>query len=126
MSATPIPRTLALIIYGDLDISVLDELPKGRKPVQTYRIGESKRIRAYGFIAKQLDAGRQAFLICPLIEENEELQLASVNEYVKRWRRNIFQVIESDCCMENKSPPKSRMSWTILLPAGFRYWSPLQ
>lgn len=90
MSATPIPRTLALIIYGDLDISVLDELPKGRKPVQTYRIGESKRIRAYGFIAKQLDAGRQAFLICPLIEENEELQLASVNEYVKKVEKEYL------------------------------------
>lgn len=84
MSATPIPRTLALIIYGDLDVSVLDELPKGRKPVETYHIGESKRERAYGFIAKQLDKGRQAFLICPLIEENEELQLASVEEYCKK------------------------------------------
>ncbi len=90
MSATPIPRTLALMIYGDLDISVLDELPKGRKPVETYRIGESKRERAYRFIAKQLDAGRQAFLICPLIEENEELRLSSVEEYRKKVERDYL------------------------------------
>ncbi len=87
MSATPIPRTLALIVYGDLDISVLDELPAGRRPIETYRIDAAKRERAYGFVAKQLQAGRQAYLVCPLIEENDALELQSVEEY----RRKVEQ-----------------------------------
>ncbi len=71
MSATPIPRTLALMIYGDLDVSVLDELPPGRTPVKTYLIDPQKRRRAFGFLRKQLDEGRQAYIVCPLIEEGE-------------------------------------------------------
>ena len=71
MSATPIPRTLALILYGDLDVSVLDELPPGRQPVETYAVGTDKRERAYGYIRKHLDQGRQGFIVCPLVEEGE-------------------------------------------------------
>ena len=72
MSATPIPRTLALILYGDLDVSVLDELPPGRQPIETYAIGTDKRERAYGYIRRHLDEGRQGFIVCPLVEEGEE------------------------------------------------------
>ena len=72
MSATPIPRTLALILYGDLDVSVLDELPPGRQPVETFAVGGDKRERAYGYIRKHLDEGRQGFIVCPLVEEGEE------------------------------------------------------
>ena len=72
MSATPIPRTLALILYGDLDVSVLDELPPGRQPVETYAVGTDKRERAYGYIRRHLDEGRQGFIVCPLVEEGEE------------------------------------------------------
>ncbi len=71
MSATPIPRTLALIIYGDLDISVLDEMPKGRLPVSTYFVDGGKRERAYGFVRKHVAEGRQGYVICPLVEEGE-------------------------------------------------------
>ncbi len=71
MSATPIPRTLALIIYGDLDLSVIDELPPGRKPISTWLIDSRKREDAFGFIQKHLDKGLQAYIICPLIEEGE-------------------------------------------------------
>lgn len=74
MSATPIPRTLALIIYGDLDISVLDELPPGRQPVETFAISSHKRDRAYAYVRKHLDEGRQGFIVCPLVEEGEEPQ----------------------------------------------------
>jgi ATP-dependent DNA helicase RecG len=73
MSATPIPRTLALIIYGDLDISVIDELPPGRQKVDTFAVDESYRARLNGFIHKQVDEGRQVFVVCPMVEENEEL-----------------------------------------------------
>ncbi len=71
MSATPIPRTLALILYGDLDVSVLDELPPGRQPVETYAIGSDKRERAYGYVRRHLDEGRQGFIVCPLVEEGD-------------------------------------------------------
>ena len=72
MSATPIPRTLALIIYGDLEVSVIDELPPGRTPVETYVVGEDKRQRMYQFVRKLVGQGRQAYLVCPAVEEGEE------------------------------------------------------
>ncbi len=83
MSATPIPRTLGLLLYGDLDISILDELPPGRKPVRTYAVGTDLRARMFGFIEKQLAAGRQAYLVCPVIEEGQS-ELQSVTEYLEQ------------------------------------------
>ena len=83
MSATPIPRTLGLLLYGDLDISVLDELPPGRKPVKTYAVGTDLRARMFGFIEKQLATGRQAYLVCPVIEEGQS-ELQSVKEYLEQ------------------------------------------
>ena len=77
MSATPIPRTLALMVYGDLDISVLDELPPGRQKIETYLIDPSKRKRAFGYVQRHLDAGRQGYLICPLIDETKAACKAS-------------------------------------------------
>ncbi|MEG2125213.1 MAG: ATP-dependent DNA helicase RecG [Hydrogenoanaerobacterium sp.] len=85
MSATPIPRTLALIIYGDLDISVIDELPLGRQPIKTYIINPAKRHRAFGFIKKHLDLGEQCYIVCPLVEQgDEDLGLEDVRQYAKR------------------------------------------
>ena len=72
MSATPIPRTLALILYGDLDLSVIDELPSGRKPVRTRLVPEYKREDMYGFLRREAGKGRQAYIVCPLVEESEE------------------------------------------------------
>lgn len=72
MSATPIPRTLALIVYGDLDVSVLDELPPGRQPVATFAVSSRRRERAYDYVRRHLDEGRQGFIVCPLVEEGEE------------------------------------------------------
>ena len=83
MSATPIPRTLALILYGDLDVSVLDELPPGRQPIATYAVGSDKRERAYAYVRKFVDQGRQAYVVCPLVEEGEG-DLASAEENVRR------------------------------------------
>ncbi|MGN0584703.1 MAG: ATP-dependent DNA helicase RecG [Ruminococcus sp.] len=89
MSATPIPRTLALIIYGDLDISVLRELPGGRQPIETYAVTGKLRERAYNFIRQQLGEGRQAYIVCPMIEENaQELQAASA--YAENIKTTAF------------------------------------
>ncbi len=82
MSATPIPRTLALIIYGDLDISVINQLPKGRKPVNTYAVTGKLRHRAFGFVRARLDEGRQAYVVCPMIEESES-DLLAVKTYAE-------------------------------------------
>lgn len=90
MSATPIPRTLALIIYGDLDISVIDELPPGRKKVSTYLMRSQKRAAMYGFIKDYLDKGFQAFIVCPTVEENE-LNIASATEYYEKLRDKDFK-----------------------------------
>lgn len=85
MSATPIPRTLALIMYGDLDVSVLDEIPPGRSPVETYAVGENMRKRITAFIDKQVGLGGQAYVVCPLIEdsENAESRLKSAEQHAK-------------------------------------------
>lgn len=82
MSATPIPRTLALIIYGDLDISAITQLPKGRKPVQTYAVTGKLRHRAFGFVRTRLDEGRQAYVVCPMIEDSES-ELFAVKSYAE-------------------------------------------
>lgn len=82
MSATPIPRTLGLLMYGDLDISVLDELPPGRKPIKTWFINGKKRRDMYGFLDKQIEAGHQVYIVCPAIEENElDSSMQAVNTY---------------------------------------------
>lgn len=92
MSATPIPRTLALIMYGDLDVSVLDELPKGRQKIETYVIGGDKRERAYNYVRKFLDEGRQGYIVCPLVEESEEMtELAPAKQYAKQLAENEFK-----------------------------------
>lgn len=89
MSATPIPRTLAMMIYGDLDLSVLDELPKGRQKIETYAVTGKLRERAFGFIRERLAEGRQGYIVCPMIEEND-LELKSVTDYAENLRKNAF------------------------------------
>lgn len=90
MSATPIPRTLALLIYGDLDVTIIDELPPGRSPVETFLVGEDKRQRMYGFVRKQVEAGRQVYIICPAVEEGEGADLKAVNAYAKELQEKVF------------------------------------
>ncbi len=91
MTATPIPRTLSLILYGDLDISVIDELPPGRKPIETYAANEKLRKRVFDFVSKQIVSGRQAYIICPLIEESEVLTAKSAIEYAERLKKSTFK-----------------------------------
>ncbi|MBQ3904701.1 MAG: ATP-dependent DNA helicase RecG, partial [Eubacterium sp.] len=90
MSATPIPRTLGLIIYGDLDISVLDEMPAGRKPIRTDLVDSSYHERIYNFIKKTVDEGHQAYIVCPLVEEGET-ELLSAKEYAEKLSETAFK-----------------------------------
>lgn len=90
MSATPIPRTLALMIYGDLDISILKELPKGRQPVETYAVTGKLRERAFGFVKGRLDEGRQGYIVCPMIDESET-DLQDVKSYAKKLQEGTFK-----------------------------------
>ena len=90
MSATPIPRTLALILYGDLDISVLNELPPGRQAVDTFLVNESYRPRINAFIRKQVAQGHQCFVVCPAVEENEELNIKSAELWAETLQTAVF------------------------------------
>ena len=86
MSATPIPRTLAIILYGDLDISVLDELPANRLPIKNCVVDESYRPTAYRFMEKEIAAGRQAYVICAMVEDNPDLELENVVDYTEKLK----------------------------------------
>ena len=92
MSATPIPRTLALIIYGDLDISIIDELPPGRQKVDTFTVGEDMRERIYNFIRKLVSEGRQVYIVCPMVEDLEDSGsgLKSVKKYAENLQKSVF------------------------------------
>lgn len=93
MSATPIPRTLALMLYGDLDVSVLDELPPGRQPIETYYVTGKLRARAFGYVKKHLDEGRQGYIVCPLVEEGDE-DIAAAESYAENLSKGFFNGYE--------------------------------
>lgn len=92
MSATPIPRTLALMIYGDLDVSVIDEMPPGRQPIETYAVNSTYRPRLNAFIQKTVESGRQVYVVCPAIEDNEAFPLTTVEEHKQALKRALPQV----------------------------------
>jgi ATP-dependent DNA helicase RecG len=94
MTATPIPRTLALILYGDLDISVIDELPPGRKRITTYAVDESMRERINNFIRKNVSEGRQVYIVCPLVEESDAVEAKAASELAQRIAEKDFKDIE--------------------------------
>jgi ATP-dependent DNA helicase RecG len=90
MTATPIPRSLALTVFGDLDLSIIDEMPPGRRPIKTRLVLPRERERAYSFVRSQIEKGRQAFIICPLVEESEKVEAKAAKEEYKRLRKQIF------------------------------------
>jgi len=90
MSATPIPRTLALFMYGDLEVSIINELPPGRQPVETFLVNESYRARINAFIRKQVGEGHQCFVVCPAVEENTDLDLKAANAWAQTLQQTVF------------------------------------
>lgn len=94
MTATPIPRTLALILYGDLDISIIDELPPNRKKIETYAVTKNMEERVNNFIRKHVDEGRQVYIVCPLVEENEEIDAKAVVELAEKYKNEVFREYE--------------------------------
>ena len=107
MSATPIPRTLAIILYGDLDISIIDELPAKRLPVKNCVVGTSYRPKAYSFIEKQVQMGRQAYVICPMVEESEGLDAENVTDYAKKLQEVLPDEIRVEI-LHGKMKPKEK------------------
>ena len=97
MSATPIPRTLAVILYGDLDVSVIDEMPASRLPIKNAVVGASWRPKAYQFIAKQVSMGHQAYVICPMVEESEEIEAENVIDYAQTLQKSLQAMIPGIC-----------------------------
>ncbi|WP_226986746.1 ATP-dependent DNA helicase RecG [Carboxydothermus hydrogenoformans] len=91
MSATPIPRTLALTLYGDLDVSIVDALPAGRKPIKTYWLSSQDKGKAYAFLLKQVAEGRQGYVVCPLVEESEKLQVEAVTKLYEKLSKKFPQ-----------------------------------
>ena len=97
MSATPIPRTLALMIYGDLDVSVIDELPPGRQRIDTFAVTGAYRPRIYKFLAREIAAGRQAYMICSMVEENGADDRKAVTEYARVLQEQVFPQLRVAC-----------------------------
>jgi len=94
MTATPIPRTLALTLYGDLDTSILDELPPGRKPVKTYHVTEDRIEQVYSFLAREIEKGRQAYVVYPVIEESEAAALKAAEKMYRHLRDTVFPGVQ--------------------------------
>lgn len=107
MTATPIPRTLALILYADLDISIIDELPPNRQKIDTFAVTKHLEGRVNNFIKKQIDEGRQAYIVCPLVEENEEINAKSVMELADTYKNEIFSNYKVEY-LHGKMRPKEK------------------
>lgn len=107
MSATPIPRTLALVLYGDMDLSIMDELPANRLPIKNCVVGTDYRPQAYRFMKDQIEKGRQVYIICPMVEEKEEVALESVVMYSEQLKE-IFPAAITIECLHGKMKPKEK------------------
>ena len=117
MSATPIPRTLGLLLYGDLDISILDELPPGRTPVKTRFLKGERRADLYGFLDQQIEAGHQAYIVCPAIEENEAMDLNAVKTYFAETAQKLLPHRRLGL-MHGKLKPKEKTAVMAAFKAG--------
>ena len=121
MSATPIPRTLALMIYGDLDVSVMDELPPGRQKIDTFAVPGSYRARIYRFLEREIAAGRQAYIICSMVEENGQTpdERKAVTAYAGTLRERVFPHLRVDC-VHGRMKPREKDAVMAAFAAGER------
>jgi len=127
MTATPIPRTLALTLYGDLDVSVLDELPPGRTPVVTRSLPDERAPEVWDFVRKQIAAGHQAYVVYPVIEENpaktEEREVKAAEQMHRQLREKTFPTCMSACCMAVSMPTKKKRVMREFQQARSKFWS---
>lgn len=107
MTATPIPRTLAIILYGDLDISIIDELPPNRKEIETLAVKQNMTDRINSFIKKNVDEGRQAYIVCPFVEENEEMDIKAVETLSEKYKNEVFKDYKVEM-LHGKMKPKDK------------------
>ena len=107
MSATPIPRTLALILYGDLDISIIDELPPNRKKIETFAVRKNMEERVNNFVRQQIEEGRQAYIVCPLVEDDEESDLKAVTSLALKYKKEVFSEYRVEY-LHGKMKPKEK------------------
>ena len=120
MSATPIPRTLAIILYGDMDISVIDEVPARRLPIKNCVVETSYRKTAYEFIRKEIKKGHQAYVICPLVEQSEEIDAENVTDYAAKLK-DYFKGEVSIGCLNGKMRPEEKiqaLAWRSSISLG--------
>jgi ATP-dependent DNA helicase RecG len=117
MTATPIPRTLSLYLYGDLDVSVIDELPPGRKKIKTIFMEEHKKDEAYRLALKEINIGRQVYIVCPLVDENDELSISSIYSLYEELKESFFRDVETEV-LHGKMSPKEKESIMERFKAG--------
>lgn len=126
MSATPIPRTLAIILYGDLDVSVIRELPSNRLPIKNCVVDTGYREKAYEFIKKQVALGHQAYVICPMVEASEKLEAENVKDYTKRLEGALGKKIKVAGLHGKMKAEEKIRSWRHFQRIRYKCWFPLR
>ena len=122
MTATPIPRTLALTIYGDLDVSVIDEMPPGRKPIVTKHVGKTRIEQVYSFLKQQIDAGPPGFVVYPVIEESETQAMKAAQKMHEHLSRVVFPDVTVGLLHGKLPRTKKNRRWSSSSAARPRFW----
>lgn len=122
MTATPIPRTLAMTVYGDLDVSVIDMLPPGRKPVRTMLYTEAQRHKTWQLMGDELKAGRQAYVVYPLVEESEKIDLKAAIQGADQLRQDVFPGVQVGLLHGRMATAERNRRWRPSRPVPFRSW----